>query len=82
MIQTYRSSSLSVTRSLSVQTTLPAKDEARRLLCSDILDAGRRSGNHDRKDQGDRENHTIREIVILHRRYKERERVRREKNTA
>jgi len=82
-IPTYRSSSLPVTNSLSVQMTLPAKDEeTRRLLCSHVLDTGRRSGNHDRKDQGDRENHTIRKVVILHRRYRERERVRREKNKA
>ena len=41
-----------------------------RSLCGYILYTGGRHSNHDRKDQGDGENHAIHGIVILHRRKK------------
>jgi len=65
-IPTHRSSSLPVAKSLLVKRTLPAKDkETRRSLCSYVLYAGWRNSDHDREDEGNRENHTIREMVIL-----------------
>jgi len=71
-IPTHRSSSLPVAELLSVKRRLPAKDkETRRSLCSYILYAGRRNSDHDREDQGNRENHAIREMVTLWRRYGE-----------
>ena len=55
-------------------------EETLRSLCSYVLYAGRGASNHDCENEGDREDHTVREAVIYYAENGEREkRIRGEK---